>query len=122
MVLHVCWEKTLFGMLYQKPARNLFKTTLANMVPAVPIYYSELFYISSPGNLGSFTYQHCPYSRLTRTHIALWTGHTEQLQFRVHGAQLTSFTLDSEGAPLSVPVRELLQLKHDNCILLVQVK
>lgn len=122
MVLHVCWEKTLFGMLYQKPVSSLFKTTLGKMAAGSAVHYGEFFYIHEPGNIGSFTYQHCPQSKLTRTHIALWTGHSELLQFRVHGARLTSFTHDSEGAPLSLLLRELLQLKRDDGILLVQVK
>jgi hypothetical protein len=118
MVLHVCWEKTLFGLLYQGPKHNLFKKTLAKLPGHARVSYGELFYIYTPGNLGSFNYVHCPVTQTTRTHIGLWTGHTEQMVFTVKGGSVVDFSRKFEGTPLSMPLRELLAQKSDDEILI----
>jgi hypothetical protein len=92
-LLHVYWEKTLFGLLYQTPKAALFQKTLRewNHVNK-PLVYGELFYATTIGELGSFSYNYNPVSQVVRSHISLWTGEEEKLEYGLDvRRQLTSF-------------------------------
>lgn len=121
-LLHVCWEKTLFGKLYMLPANTLFKRTLDGLrvTPPKLVTYRELFVVNSQ-NVATFQYAYDPTSRFVTTHMELWTGHLERLHYRCDKGGLVSFSWHQEGLPVSPAIAHALELKTDEDILLVSV-
>lgn len=130
-LVHVCWEKSLFGFMYHRAATpSLFKTVLSQYQhPQTPLVYGELFYAEKEEQLGSFTYNYNPLNQTVRTSIALWTGHEEHIVYRNNSkcdVVEWQYRLLNQGQPVSWAcihrsVKDALSHKTDAHIVLAKV-
>jgi len=129
-LVHVCWEKTLFGFMYHRAAPSLFKAALSQFRgEESPLVYGELFYAGlKEEQLGSFTYSYNPLNRAVRTHMTLWSGHEEAIVYRANAkCEVVEwrYTLVHHGHPVSWScihrsVKDALAAKSDDHIVLTK--
>lgn len=127
-LLHVRWEKTLFGMLYHTPRAAMFQAYLAKAPATHASVYGELFYARTEAELASFTYSHNPLNGLTRTHITLWSGHDEDVVYKLDGRRqlvtfeyaLTHASKPCDWACIPRAVKDALREKSDDHVILAK--
>lgn len=129
-LVHVCWEKTLFGLMYHRATPSLFKTALSQFNDRHDSFvYGELFFAQNEEQVGSFTYNYNPLNQLVRTHMTLWSGHEERIVYRADNkCQVVEwqYSLVHMGTPVAWPcisrrVKQALEAKTDEHIILAKV-